>query len=105
MNTTKLYNVLKHQGIAPVSTKEERKIAICQSYNQLYIPNINEKRFNFERIKSKNKEFNLKKKTDYNFELTRDSESDRMKRMRRNGTKKLRRYLKKETNNIINDSF
>ena len=103
MNAKKLYKQLKKFG-ANLSVDILRKVGLAHSNYRLCTPQ-NEKDFNYKRVKAINHFDKHSKKSDYGKSyLTRDDESDRMKRVRKRGTKALRRKLKKEAQQIIDDA-
>lgn len=100
INNRKLHNVALSNKKG-YNTCHLRKEAIAWSNNYLLLPN-NEKLFNFERIKEVNRFNSDIKKDDYNgLHLKRHGESDRMKKERHYGKKVLRRYLKREALDLI----
>lgn len=102
-SSKKLYKVKK---LRKYSIDEKRKGAIAHSNGCLYLGSVNEKTFNFEKIKDRNDYNKNTKKSDYNGAyLTRHDETDRMKKERFIGKKKLRNHLKRVTLNEIRESL
>lgn len=83
---------------------QARRICMAHSNDYLCLP-CNEKMFNLERVRYKNKLDKHFTIDDYDFHMQRDDKTDRMKKARHIGTKQLRRYLKSETKQLIKDSF
>lgn len=88
------------------SMDENRKRAIAESHRMLFLGNVNEKTFNFEKIRINNSYDKKSKKSDYHtLYLCRSDETDRMKKKRFFGKKMVRNSLKKETNKIIDEEL
>lgn len=102
-NIRKLYKEALHKKYT-YNILETRNNAIAWSNNYLLLPN-NEKLFNFERIKTVNSLKHKTKKTDYGIHIKRHGETDRMKKERQLGKKTLRKFLKNETINLINQEI
>lgn len=108
MNNTKIScrKLYKGKRWNHFSTDELRKRGIAESHNMLFLGNINEKKFNFDKIKVNNSLPKKAKKSDYHtLYLCRSNESDRMKKERSFGKKQVRLKLKKETQDQIHDAF
>lgn len=70
---------------------------MASSNHYLCVPNASEKLFNFDKIRKKNGYSKRAKKSDYStIYLTRHNETDRMKKERYFGRKKVRNKLKQE---------
>lgn len=103
MNSKKAYKGVDKYGYA--SMDEWRKKAIAWSHKYLYGLQ-NDKNFSYERLKVINDFDKHSGKSDYHTVcLTRENETDRMKKTRRIGSKKLRRYLKNESKRIIEEDL
>lgn len=87
------------------SMHDARRSAIAHSNGYILLPQ-NEKIFDVERIRIKNDYGKKSKKSDYHtIYLTRHDESDRMKKDRFYGKKKLRNFLKKESKKEIENNL
>ena len=103
MNSRKAYKEVDKYGYA--SMDEWRKKAIAFSHKYLYSLK-NDKIFSYERLKAINNFDKHSGKSDYHTVcLTRENETDRMKKIRRIGSKKLRRHLKNESKRLINEDL
>ena len=96
----------KDKKIRKYAIDEKRNGAIAHTNGCLYWGSVNEKTFNIEKIKDRNDYNKNPKKSDYNGAyLTRNDGTDRMKKERFIGKKKLRNHLKRVTLNEIRESL
>lgn len=95
--------VLTHKSEYNIS--KQRTMAIAWSNHYLCLPS-NEKSFNFNKIKSKNKFGKYAKKSSYHtVYIKRHGETDRLKKERHVGNKLVRNFLKRETKNLLNEEL
>lgn len=104
-SSNKLYKEALNGMSSQYNISLQRKQCIAHSNGYLCLPS-NEKAFNYDKIKKAKHFKKYDKKHSYNtVNLKRHDETDRMKMERHIGSKKLRNFLKRETNNLINEDL